>query len=70
MLTVYEGRFGIQLDPARITHVEDVYDLGWARYARVHFKWSGHGLQAKPCTVRDDDGDLLDALVSAGVRAA
>jgi hypothetical protein len=70
MLTAYEGRFGIQLDPARITHVEDVYDLAWARYARVHFMWNGYGVPAKPCTLGDDGGDLYDALVTAGVRAA
>lgn len=70
MLTVYEGRFGLQFDPARITHVEDVYDADWVRYARVHFKWNSYGLQAKPCDILDGDGEVFDALVKAGCKAA
>jgi hypothetical protein len=70
VLTVYEGRFGLQLDPARITYVEDVYDAASVRYARVHFKCGTCCLQAPPCDLLDDDGDLFDALVKAGCRAA
>jgi hypothetical protein len=71
ILTIYEGRFGLQLDPARITHVEDVYDLASVRYARVHFK-GGPRCEpaAPPCDLLDDDGDIFDALVMAGCRAA
>lgn len=70
MLTVYEGRYGLELDPARITKVEDIYDAEWTRYARVHFKTGARCLQAPPCDVLDSDGDVFDALVKAGCKAA
>lgn len=69
MFTIHEGRFGLQLDPARITHVEDIYDADWTRYARVHFK-SFRLLDVPPCDVPDADGDVFDALVKAGCKAA
>jgi hypothetical protein len=71
VLTIYEGRFGLQLDPTKISRVEDVYDADWTRYARVHFKWFGnYGGPANPCTILDKDGEVHDALVKAGVQAA
>jgi hypothetical protein len=69
MLTVYEGQFGLQLDPARITHVEDVYDAEWTRYARVHFK-EFNFQPVPPCDLLDDDSEVFDALVKAGCKAA